>query len=249
MADIITLYDIPSTNPSKAWSPNLWKARFALNIKGLPYRTVWVEYPDIEPLCKKIGAAKTNSAAAAYTLPVIHDPAHNAVVSDSIEIARYLDKTYPDTTPLFPCGSQALQAAFQSAHQSAVVQATYLLMIPPSCAKLNPASEPFFRRAREANFGMKMEEFSPLGPTRDLQWKTLSAGHQAIASWLAQNEQGPFVMGAQISYADATIAAYLIWMRTVFGSESAEWKDVLTWQDGRWAAYMEEFKRFEQVIE
>ncbi|KZP02399.1 hypothetical protein FIBSPDRAFT_808778, partial [Athelia psychrophila] len=69
MAHIITLYDIPSRNSSKAWSPNLWKARLALNIKGLPYRTVWVEYPDIEQLCKKIGAAKTNSAAAPYTLP------------------------------------------------------------------------------------------------------------------------------------------------------------------------------------
>jgi len=249
MADIITLYDIPNTNPSKAWSPNLWKARFALNIKGLPYRTVWVEYPDIEPLCKKIGAAKTNSLSAAYTLPVIHDPAHNAVVSDSIEIARYLDKTYPDTIPLFPRGSQALQAAFQSAHESTVAQAMYLIMLPLSCAQLNPASEAYFRRTREAIFGMKMEEFSPLGPTRDLHWKTLSAGHQVMAGWLAKNEQGPFVMGDQISYADATIAAYLIWMRTVFGSESAEWKDVLTWQDGKWAAYLEEFKRFEQVTE
>ncbi|KZP08006.1 hypothetical protein FIBSPDRAFT_939222 [Athelia psychrophila] len=53
-------------------------------------------------------------------------------------------------------------------------------------------------------------------------------------------------MGNQISYADATIAAYLIWMRTAFGSESAEWKDVLTWQDGKWAIYMKEFERFEQ---
>jgi len=223
MADIITLYDIPNRNPSQPWSPNTWKARLALNIKGLPYRTVWVEYQDIEPLCKKIGAAKTSpSSAIPYTLPVIHDPAHNAAVSDSIEIARYLDKTYPDTTRLFPPGSHALQVAFQSAHADTVAQAMGLIMLPLSCALLNPESEPYFRRTREARFGMKMEEFSPLGPKRDSHWKTLSESHGVMASWLAQNSEGPFVMGDQISYADATVAAFLIWMRTVFGSESAE---------------------------
>ncbi|KZP16594.1 hypothetical protein FIBSPDRAFT_794236, partial [Athelia psychrophila] len=247
MADIITLYDIPNRNPSQAWSPNTWKARLALNIKGLPYRTVWVEYLDIEPLCKKLGATKTNSAVAPYTLPVIHDPAHNAVVSDSIEIARYLDKTYPATTPLFPRGSHALQAAFQTAHDNTVAHAVPIIMLPLSCALLNPVSEPYFRRTREEYVGMKMEEFSPLGPKRDLHWKTLRAGHEVMAGWLAENEQGPFVMGDQISYADATIAAYLIWMRTILGPESAEWKDVLTWQDGKWAIYMKEFERFDQI--
>jgi len=220
-----------------------------LNIKGLPYRTVWVEYPDIEPLCKKIGAAPTHSVAAPYTLPVIHDPAHNAVVSDSIEIARYLDRTYPDTIPLLPNGSRALQEAFQIAHTKTAMEASYLIMLPLSCVKLNPVSEAYFRKSREGRFGMKMEQFSPQGPTRDEHWKNLKEQYRILAGWLVKNEKGPFMMGEQISYADITIAGPLIWMKTVFGVESAEWKDVLTWQNGRWASYMKEFERYEQITE
>ncbi|KAF7972750.1 hypothetical protein HWV62_17114 [Athelia sp. TMB] len=249
MSEVITLYDIISTNPSKAWSPNTWKARLALNIKGLAYKTVWVEYPDIEPLCKQIGAAPTYSIAAPYTLPVIHDPAHDAVVSESIEIARYLDKTYPGTTPLLPDGSQALQEAFQVAHTKTVMEPSYIIMLPLSCAKLNPITQVYFRPSREKRYGKKLEEFSPPGPTRDGHWKNLRDQYGVLAGWLAKNEKGPFVMGEQISYADITIAGPLIWMRTVFGVESAEWKDVLTWQNGRWASFMKEFERYDQIAE
>lgn len=216
-------------------------------MKGLAYKTVWVEYPDIETLCKKIGASKTNAISAAYTLPVIHDPAHDAVVADSIEIARYLDKTYPDTPTLFPPGSHALQEAFQVAYERTVAEAMLLMMLPLAQAKLNTASQAYFRRTREAKFGMKLEEFSPIGPKRDLHWKTLKERHAIMASWLAKNESSPFVMGDKISYADITIAGFVMWIRTMFGSESAEWKDVLTWQDGIWANYMKEFERYQQV--
>lgn len=221
--------------------------RFALNVKGLAYKTIWLEYLDIETTCKKIGAAKTNSSAIAYTLPIIHDPAHDAVVSDSIEIARYLDKTYPETSTLFPPGSYALQEAFQVAHEKTAAEAMYLIMLPLSHAKLNTVSQAYFRRTREAIYGMKLEEFSPLGPKRDLHWKNLKEIYAVMADWLAKGEPGPFMMGDKISYADVTIAGFIMWMRTTFGSESAEWKDILTWQDGTWANYMKEFEKYEQV--
>ncbi|KAJ7192476.1 hypothetical protein B0H12DRAFT_1082684 [Mycena haematopus] len=34
---------------------------YALNFKRIPYRTVWVEYPEIEARCKEIGAAPTRT--------------------------------------------------------------------------------------------------------------------------------------------------------------------------------------------
>ncbi|KAJ8699426.1 hypothetical protein PTI98_002541 [Pleurotus ostreatus] len=70
MAGII-FYDIPSSLEPQAWSHNTWRVRYALNIKGIPYQTVWVEYPDIEAVCKKIGASPTGEEAPHYTLPVI----------------------------------------------------------------------------------------------------------------------------------------------------------------------------------
>lgn len=209
---------------------------------------MWVEYPDIESVCRKIGAAPTYSPAAPYTFPVIHDPAHNAVISESIEIARYLDKTYPGTTPLLD-GSQALQEAFQTAIMKTAMEPSFLIMLPLSCAKLNPVSEAYFRNDRERKFGMKLEEFSPVGATRDGHWKNLRDQYGIISSWLDKNENGAFVMGEHISYADVTIAAPLIWMRTTFGVDSAEWKDILTWQNGRWVGFMKEISKYEQVTE
>ena len=73
MSAEIILFDLPS-RAGKAWSLNPWKsklllpfksgdpamtmtdptltpflARLALNYKGLPYRTEWIEYPDLRP--------------------------------------------------------------------------------------------------------------------------------------------------------------------------------------------------------
>ena len=33
--------------------------RYALNYKNLPYKTVWIEYHEIEPVAKKLGAKGT----------------------------------------------------------------------------------------------------------------------------------------------------------------------------------------------
>ena len=33
--------------------------RYALNYKKLPYKTVWVEYLEIEPVARKVGAGPT----------------------------------------------------------------------------------------------------------------------------------------------------------------------------------------------
>jgi hypothetical protein len=49
--------------------------RYALNFKGIPHKTVFLEYLEIEPLCKKIGAKPTGESSTQYTLPVIYDPA------------------------------------------------------------------------------------------------------------------------------------------------------------------------------
>ena len=57
--------------------------RYALAFKGLPFRTEWVEYPDVEALCKKIGAKPTekkDDGRDHYTFPVIYDPNRYAQV-------------------------------------------------------------------------------------------------------------------------------------------------------------------------
>ncbi|THU78683.1 hypothetical protein K435DRAFT_786154 [Dendrothele bispora CBS 962.96] len=48
----LVFFDIPSK--IGAWSPNTWKTRYSLNYKGIPYKTVWVESPDIAKTLKDL---------------------------------------------------------------------------------------------------------------------------------------------------------------------------------------------------
>jgi glutathione S-transferase len=88
--------------------------RFALNIKGVSYTTVFVEWPDIEAELKTAGVPPNgtrDTGAPLYTLPAIVDPNTGAKIADSQKIAEYLDKQYPaaGVPVFFPPGSRTLQ--------------------------------------------------------------------------------------------------------------------------------------------
>ena len=59
MAEIV-LYDLASTQ-NVCFSPIVWRIRLILNYKQIPYRTVFLELPDIEPTLK-----------ALYAFPSLH---------------------------------------------------------------------------------------------------------------------------------------------------------------------------------
>ncbi|KAF9218950.1 hypothetical protein BS17DRAFT_770328 [Gyrodon lividus] len=234
MISPIIFYDIPSSFPGNAWSPNTWKTRYALNIKGVAYRTEWVEYPDIAALAKKIAAPPTstnNDGSPSYTLPIINDPNTGKVISDSFLIAEYLDATYPGGNTLFPPGTKPLMKAFEAGVVGAL-GGVLLLQLALTCYKLNPSSEKYFRATREASFGMKIEEFSPEGAKRDTDLAKGKEGLAAVDGWLAKS--GKYVMGDTISYADGILAGWLVWIRITDGI----WQDVATWHNGRWATYL-----------
>ena len=209
--------------------------RYALNIKGIPYKTEWVEFPDIEPLAKKIGAAPTilTDGTPAYSVPIISDPNTGKVISDSFLIAEYLDATYPDGRTLFPPGTKPLFAAFESGILDAL-KGVFMAQLVASYNIMNPSSQEYFRRTREARFGQKIEEFSPMGPKRDADVAKGKAGFDVVDGWLSKSE-GKFVFGDTISYADGILAAWLTWIKTTDGI----WKDMATWHNGRWATYLE----------
>jgi glutathione S-transferase len=234
MTSPIVLYDIPSSLPGNAWSPSIWKTRFALNIKGLPHETEWVEYPDIEALAKKIGAPPTRTkpdGSPMYTLPIINDPNTGKVISDSFLIAEYLDATYPGGNTLFPPGTKPLIASLEAGVRSAF-GSIFLLQLGLSYYILNPASEKYFRATREAAFGMKIEEFCSESK-RAADLAKAEGDFAAMDGWLAKSD-GKYVMGDTVSYADGILAGWMIWIRNTNGI----WTDVATWHNGRWETYL-----------
>ena len=166
-----------------------------MNYKGIPYTTVWVDYPDIAPLSKKIGAPPTNTAANGlpqYTLPAIYDPNTKTAVSESAVIARYLDKTYPDKPTLIPSEADALHAAFNAAFGAALVPDLLQIMLPASHAQLRAKSDKYFRTTREAFFGAKLEEFADLfyppglGVIRSWEGLLMSPDADRAVAWLTR---------------------------------------------------------------
>ncbi|ESK98217.1 hypothetical protein Moror_264 [Moniliophthora roreri MCA 2997] len=141
-----------------------------LNFKGIPYRTVWVEYPDIEATCKKIGALPTGvklNGSPLYTLPVIHDPHTGATISDSALIAEYLYRAYPAKSTLIPAGTQTLQAAFRDV-SVAKLTPLWQLALPKMTLILGPRSEEYYRRTKLPISGMTMEEMYPCGEKKNV---------------------------------------------------------------------------------
>lgn len=226
--------------------------RMALQLKGLPFKTVWLEYPDIGPTMKKIGAEATSKwedGSPWYTLPVIHDSTTNKVVADSWKIALYLEDTYADKPTLFPFGVRAPVEFFEAYFTETTIKPGMRIFMSETCYKLNPPSEAFFRRTREVIYKLKIEEFAPPGPERNAIWAAVKGGFDNFAPKYTSNGDGtlPFFYGETISYADIVVASYLLWIKIVLGPENPEWKEMELWNAGRWVKLIELMKKYEIV--
>ena len=206
---------------------------------------IWVEYPDIEDVLRKIGAEPSSQWADGspqYAVPVIVDDSTNRVVSDSIKIAEYLDDAYPSLPALFPFSSRAPIHMFNDYFMSTAIQPMGLLLLSSTPRVLNPRSEDYYRRTREAKFKVKLDS---VADKREMLMAAGQEGWTKLASLLAKN--GPdtsFFYGDTPSYADVIVTAFLLWMKTVLGPDSAEWATIITWDGKYWATLLKNMEKF-----
>ncbi|KAL0571111.1 hypothetical protein V5O48_010843 [Marasmius crinis-equi] len=247
----IILYDIASQVGS--WSPNVWKAKYALAYYGVPYETHFLEFPEIEPKAKEIGAAPTGKWADGrdqYTCPFIQDPNTGKVVSDSLNVAIYLETTYlkdPKKT-LFPAGTVTLQQAFGAAVFTKLGNAARFVL-NQTAERMNPASKDYFYEARkDMTGGAALQDVKPKGDDIPKVWKAVEEDFGAIDSWYA-SKSDKFASGNdKIIYVDVAVAGLFAWVRSVYGADSAEWGLASTWQNGRWGTYIKEFEKYEKSV-
>jgi len=242
----IILYDIPSSLPG-TWSAHVCKARTVFNYKGIPYRTEWVEIPDIEPLSKNLGINPTGQkkdGSPYYTLPAIYDPVTGTAIADSFAIAEYLENTYPETRSVFPKGSAALQKAFEPNLVQNICSA-WPFIIPAVALKLNPRSEEYLR-LRRISYGDSEEV--PTGDVGIEEWGKFKKGMDVAYSYLVMtDEKGPYMMGDTISWSDLVLFGFLSFFKIIWGEDSAEWKDIASWNNGRWEAHIDALKEYNTV--
>jgi glutathione S-transferase len=213
-------------------------SRYALKVKNLPFETIWVEGPDIAKTVIDIGGKPTGKkpdGSPLYTLPVIHDRNTSSIVSDSFEIARYLDKAYAETPSLL-LGIPTLHKGFTQAFDAAVFPALALLMFTPMLPKLNEPSQ--------KHWAHEEEEFPyPKGEKLVETLKQLEAGLAKVASW---HDDGQIIVGSESPiFVDAYIAGHMSILRWVHGEDGDIWKHVMRFQDGRWVKFMEKMREYE----
>ncbi|KAK1236021.1 hypothetical protein PQX77_000735 [Marasmius sp. AFHP31] len=248
--NVIEFYDIPSKLPGIAWSPNTWKTRYCLNYKGLPYKTIWVEYPDIEATCKRLGVATyKRDGTPYYTLPVIHDPSTGKSIANSPLIAEYLDETYPDTPKLFPPGTRSLQTVFQHAIEWDHVENLDRFVLPQVASILNPRSYEFFNESRSKWYKVDtVADMYPKGEEKIELWNKWKDEWGAVDKWMKDSET-LLVMEDTITWADFVVAGWVIWCRCIWGEDSEEWKEIGNiWQGGRWGKLLKRLSEYETVV-
>ncbi|KAI0036290.1 hypothetical protein K488DRAFT_82242 [Vararia minispora EC-137] len=250
MSKPIIFYDFDGTaSACKAWNPNCWKVRYILNMKGLPYTTTWLEYPEVEPALKKVSAvpsAKKPDGSDLYTLPAIYDPNTGAALTESEKIAEYLEERYPTpgTPPLFPPKTRALQSGYRDAVRVHTSESVFMLCVQPTVGCLTPGSVEYFVSTRSAMLGSPLDKIAPPGSEAQAKFlKTALDGLSVIASWHDLNEtKGLYVMGDQPCFADVALAAALNWVRIVCGeAEGGVWDTLAKADGGRWGKLLGAF--------
>ncbi|GJE92481.1 glutathione S-transferase [Phanerochaete sordida] len=229
----ITLFDIPSTTP-QPWAPNIWKIRFILNYKRLPYRTTWVEFADVENTLRSIGAPPSSVRAdgrPVYSLPVIVDPrgaqGQPVVLSRADVIAEYLESTYP-ARAIFPEGSRALQSLFVHHVHEVLAKPLLPILVPLSHQRLPERSQAHYPAGGAPPLG---------GAEREQAWRAAKDQFAFLAALMDKNIGDPtcdgiVAMGRSVTYADFALCSVLIWIEQV--SPRDGWARVRSWNDGRW---------------
>lgn len=220
-----------------------------MNFKKIPYKTEWLEYPDLEDHCKKLGIPPTSVKANGdpyYTLPAIHDPSTGAYLSNSFPIAEYLEATYPDTPSLFPGNTVGLQNAFQESLLDTALEPVWRFILPAVGFRLTPRGNEYVRRTREAYFQQTLEDTIPKGDEAITQWKSFKEGLGKVDVWYSKTE-GPFLLGDRLSWADLVVGSWIIWMRTIWGEGSKEWNDISSWHNGRWGKLLDDLKQYQTI--
>ena len=143
------LYDLAGAEDDLRFSPNCWRIKMALEHKGLAAETVPWRFVE-----KDVIAFSGQKA-----VPVLVDG--EKVVSDSWEIARYLEHAYSDKPSLFggPAG-EGLALFVKFWCEQTLNRVILRLILPDLFRCLHEKDKAYFRESREARFGTTLEQYA-----------------------------------------------------------------------------------------
>lgn len=254
----LVLYDVAFAIPREenTAAPNPWKARYALNFKGVPYTTQWVQMPDITKVRQALGVPPCRKFADGtdfYTLPILTDSATGAKIGDSFDIANYLQETYPDSGagdlfPPMPPGAldyvlTGLMASLVplSDRSGSEIHADYArfqhnvdwafslhAQLMSDGMRFDPALVDGVRAEFVRRAGVaSWDALTIKGDARSKLFASLRDTVRDLAFLFQRDTTGPFLLGAQPSHADIIVGG---WLRMLSKALlDGEWEEVQAW--------------------
>jgi glutathione S-transferase len=125
----------------------------------------------------------------------------------SKNIAKYLEKAFPEAPRLYPGASEALASMIEEHLNTVRHFALYRLVYHKILASLDEAGEDYYRRTRTEMLGPGINE-SPSAEEEKQIWKQVPE-RTAYLGQLLQENDGPFLQGYDRSYADLILVASL----------------------------------------
>lgn len=192
----LKMYDLAGADPLLRFSPYCWRTRMALAHKGLAVETVPWRFTDKEAI----------AFSGQGRVPVLVDG--DTVVSDSWEIACYLDAAYTDRPPLFGSDDARGAALFIRRWCEGQLHPALVRLIVADIVKvIHPKDVDYFRTSREKALGARLEDYCAA------QEEHLKQLHAVLAPLRFTVKDQAFIGGDTPAYADYIVFGALQWAR------------------------------------
>lgn len=192
----IQFYELAADNTEIKFSPFVWRTRMALMHKGIEFESIAWQFCDRDLHEHK-------------TVPAIYDD--GKMVSDSWEIAKYLDAKYPDKPMLMNNPESEAHAQLVSAIcNNLVFSVTAPMAIYPVSQIIDDESAVYFIETREAKFGKKLSDIN--AADAQAAKANLTKGLAVFEATLASSD---FLGGDKPTYADYMLFGVLKWVDVV----------------------------------
>lgn len=195
----IRLYELALQNGRSA-SPYVWRIRYALAHKGLPFESTYLGFTEIAQCCG--GRFKT--------VPILECGA--MAMAESWDIARYLDGAYPATPLLFSNAAEyAMVRLMDEWFTAEVLRKMFRMYILDVHNAARPEDQRYFRESRETKFlhGKTLEAFTADRVAR------LPALRDSLNPLRAHLKHFAFLGGESPNFADYIVLGAFIWAASV----------------------------------
>jgi len=113
---------------------------------------------------------------------------------------------------------------------------------------IHPESHEYYRKVWENGIlrGVSIEDAHPKGERAKEEWAKFEAGFGKMAKWMKEGDE--YVMGDVVSFSDFVLGGYMQLAFRIWGQDSREWKDISSWDGGRWGRLHDSLKKYSAVF-